>query len=94
MTTRAPLLVSPPFGHFPPLQQAWKPRTPLVEETGLPGTHKSDGLRAPTACGSRAMARRAGGDRAKVIADQTFQVVDGEFQPDGASEAIFNECAN
>eukprot|EP00913_Durusdinium_trenchii_P035921 g33610.t1 len=37
------------------------------------------------------MARRAGGDRAKVIADQTFQVVDGEFQPDGASEAIFNE---
>lgn len=26
-----------------------------------------------------------------VIADQTFQVVDGEFQPDGASEAIFNE---
>ena len=40
------------------------------------------------------VARRAGGDRAKVIADQTFQVVDGEFQPDGASEAIFNECAN
>ena len=26
-----------------------------------------------------------------MLADETFQVVSGEFQPDGASEALLNE---
>lgn len=31
----------------------------------------------------------------KVVADQTFRVsASGEFEPDGASEALYNECAS